>query len=146
MIDHELPSEELAAPGRDERGRFLPGNGAAVTHGGRRSLQHPDLAVAVAEERLALLEHLGGPANVSTTKRHLVESTARALVLCDGAFNAMVAAGGPVTHKGNLRAIFNAWDRLDEKVAKRMERLGLERVERKVQGGPLDYIEGRIDG
>jgi hypothetical protein len=132
MCPKSSPSAELAPAGRDERGRFTPGNVAALKHGARRSPDAPDLAEAIEDERSALVAHVGGAEALTPTLDRLVRATARVAVLEDAAFNAMLNLGGLTTAKGKRRAIFDVWDRLDEKLAKRLDRLGLDRKTKRV--------------
>jgi hypothetical protein len=126
------PSAQLPPDGRDERGRFTPGNVAALKHGARRSLDAPDIAEAVEDERRAFVAHVGGPDALSPTLDRYLRSTARVAVLEDGAFNKLVEQGGPVTGKNRRRALFDVWSQLDDKLTRRLERLGFERAQKRV--------------
>ena len=59
--------------------RFLPGNTAALTHGGRRSLDRPEALAAIAGKRKELIGHLGG--EPSMIQADLVTDYARIDVL-----------------------------------------------------------------
>jgi hypothetical protein len=113
-------------------GRFLVGNQEAVTHGERRNLDRPDLAEAVKHVELTFAAHVAGSEQMAPTMAGYVRSTARLAVLEESAWLALVKSGGIITGKGNIKALFTAWDRLDEKLTKRLERLGLERQTRNV--------------
>jgi hypothetical protein len=81
--------------------RFLPGNVAALTHGGRRSLDRPEALAAIAGKREELIQHLGG--DPSMIQADLITDYARVDVLIESVA-ANIEVGGIFTPKGHARA------------------------------------------
>lgn len=110
-----------------ESGRFVEGNQAALVHGGRRSVDQPDLAHLIAEKMQQVIADLGGQEGLSTITLDYVESYARAVVLSGGSFETMLRRNGPLTNTGKKRSAYTVWLELDERMARRGAALGLER-------------------
>jgi hypothetical protein len=122
---------QLLASGRDHRGRFLPGNSEAVTHGAYRNVDRPELRALIEAERAAVIETLGGEDELTPQMLRVVESYAENAVLAEAAL-LKVLEGGLTTTKGAQRAIVRVWQQLDEAVVRRAQLLGLERRQRRV--------------
>jgi hypothetical protein len=129
---------------QDERGRFVPGNIAALVHGARRDVRGPELAPLISEKRAQFIESLGGELELMPIALEVVESLARASVLGSRVF-AQLVSEGPLTAKGRKRAIFTVWADLDEKVNRRATQLGLQRRTKTVTPAEFFNREGAND-
>lgn len=109
-------------------GSFLPGNEAAMVHGGRRF----ELARSPMDEarrialRDAVVADLGGEDAVSEVMAALVEDFAFAVVLRD-LLAAHLMAVGPLTNRNQKRAAVDAWHRASARAERLATKLGLER-------------------
>ncbi len=104
--------------------RFLPGNTAAVTHGGRRSLDRPEALAAIAGKREELVQHLGG--EPSMIQADLVTDYARVDVLIESVA-ANIEVGGIFTPKGSARAAVTMLLSLLDRRLRLATTLGIER-------------------
>jgi hypothetical protein len=125
----------------DERGpdgRFRPGNAVRLTHG-RRSRRaqlallpgQEELRAALAEQRRAWLDDLGGAAELSSAARDLVQRGLRVRVLMD-TLEARMDREGVLTGKGRTRASASLYLNLLDRLMKIYAALGLERRARRV--------------
>lgn len=148
----ETPSAELPTPcprcGADNAQdastcvgchRFLPGNVAAVTHGGRRALDRPEALTAIAGEREELVKHLGG--DPSLLQADLVTDYARVDVLIESVA-ANIEVGGIFTPKGSARAAVSLLLTLLDRRMRLATTLGLERKAKPVN--PLDAVRAAV--
>lgn len=125
-----------AVDGRDpETGQFLPGNTAALKHGGRstalRRRIEEEASEALAERRQAILEDLGGEEQLST----IASDTVERYVVGEALLNWMesnLLAEGVITAKGKRRAMHAAYLQQLDRVARLGALLGLEREPRSV--------------
>jgi len=104
--------------------RFLPGNTAALTHGGRRSLDRPEALAAIAGKRDELVQHLGG--EPSMIQADLVTDYARVDVLIESVA-ANIEVGGIFTPKGSARAAVSLLLTLLDRRLRLAQTLGIER-------------------
>jgi hypothetical protein len=104
--------------------RFLPGNTAALTHGGRRSLDRPEALAAIAGKRDELVKHLGG--DPSMIQADLVTDYARVDVLIESVA-ANIEVGGIFTPKGSARAAVSLLLSLLDRRLRLATTLGIER-------------------
>lgn len=104
--------------------RFLPGNVAALTHGGRRSLDRPEALAAIAGKREELIGHLGG--EPSMIQADLVTDYARVDVLIESVA-ANIEVGGIFTPKGSARAAVSLLLSLLDRRLRLATTLGIER-------------------
>lgn len=109
--------------------RFLPGNTAALTHGGRRSLDRPEALAAIAGKREELVRHLGG--EPSALQADLVTDYARVDVLIESVA-ANIEVGGIFTPKGSARAAVSLLLSLLDRRLRLATTLGIERRQRPV--------------
>lgn len=111
-------------------GQFTKGNQARLVHGGRRSIDQPDLARMVARKRKDVLAHLGPGASV--LQRDLAGDYARADTLIKF-MEKTLTRGGPLTGKGRARAALSMLEGLMDRRLRLALRLGLEAAD---EGGP----------
>ncbi len=104
--------------------RFLPGNTAALTHGGRRSLDRPEALAAIAGKREELVRHLGG--DPSMIQADLVTDYARVDILIESVA-ANIEVGGIFTPKGSARAAVSLLLSLLDRRLRLATTLGIER-------------------
>ena len=119
--------------------RFLPGNVAAVTHGGRRALDRPEALAAIAGKREELVKHLGG--DPSLIQADLVTDYARVDVLIESVA-ANIEVGGIFTPKGSARAAVSLLLTLLDRRLRLATTLGLERKSKPVN--PLDAVRAAV--
>lgn len=119
--------------------RFLPGNIAAVTHGGRRALDRPEALAAIAGKREELVKHLGG--DPSLIQADLVTDYARVDVLIESVA-ANIEVGGIFTPKGSARAAVSLLLTLLDRRMRLATTLGLERKAKPVN--PLDAVRAAV--
>ncbi|MBZ0089160.1 MAG: hypothetical protein K8H90_02150, partial [Thermoanaerobaculia bacterium] len=126
---------------RDARGpdgRFVPGNGAAVTHGARSELLLDALAPARRELAARVRADLGlDEQDAPATLDAMIGAFAEASLLRRALFVKLTSAGGPISAKGRVKAAvqvyFNALDREQRLAAL----IGLERKARHVPIGQV---------
>jgi hypothetical protein len=141
-------SGESPPPSPPNRGQFLPGNTAALRHGGRsvRVLaglmpEQAEARAALAERMAAIVADLGGPEALTTLAAGMVERHAR-LELVDDYLFANVQRLGPLTGKGRTRAALTAWLAVVDRLQKSAMALGLERRAKPVN--PLDAVRAAV--
>lgn len=129
------PSPPERDENRDHRGRWRPGNTAALVLCGRRLALcgHQDaLQVARRDEiREGLVADLGGEPELSTAKRVVVDRLAEAELLAQVYF-AHLSEARPMTERGRTRAATLAYVQASDRVARLAGQLGLERRARSV--------------
>jgi hypothetical protein len=121
-------------PGRDEGGRFAPGNQAARTHGAH--LARREGARALSEEHGRLFQtfvdraiaDLGGIHSLSMIEIALVEAAATQYAII-GAFNAYLSDVSPMTPTGRVRTAVRGYHEAVDRLDRLSQRLGLQRRE-----------------
>lgn len=145
LQDSASPSSDSARPsGRDTTGRFTAGNAlgqrfekgntAALVHGGRRLQVGSGTVLDEAERvaiRAAVLEDLGGEAEVSAVMLELVSDFSAAVVLRDLCY-AHIAAVGPLTQAGRRRAVVGLYLDASARVERLAARIGTGKRARRV--------------
>jgi hypothetical protein len=133
MTDALQPSGDVGpASDRDARGRFRPGNGAAVVSGAR-SLAFWE---AVSDERRRLRAELlasRGFSSEADAPAGLVlaaDGAAQACLLRDASFERLVEQGGPTTDKGRTRRVLLVWQGAADRALRHLLAVGLGRTER----------------
>jgi hypothetical protein len=119
-------------------GQWAPGNTARL-NGGHRSKRaqlallpgQEELRAALAEQRLAWLEDLGGASELSSAARDLVQRGLRVRVLMD-TLEARMDREGVLTGKGRTRASASLYLQLLDRLMKIYAALGLERRARRL--------------
>jgi hypothetical protein len=140
VAPHDEPAGSAATRSSDRRpnGRFLPGNRAALGHGGRSSEvvraalpEQPTVQSTLAEKRKAILADLGGEAQCSQLQLDLID---RYLELDTVAawLGGHLVAEGPLTAKGRTRAALAAYVSAVDRVHRVATSLGLARREKRV--------------
>lgn len=132
------PLGDLPASGRDTRGRFTPGNLAAMTHGGR-SMQvaagvlpsQADAMAVLGEREAAILADLGGVDVISTIKRGAVTRHCRWELIEDYCWRD-IATKGISTTKGHTRATVSLLLQVQDRLHRSAQLLGLDRQARPV--------------
>ncbi|MGH9381544.1 MAG: hypothetical protein ACRD2Z_13145 [Thermoanaerobaculia bacterium] len=136
------PSAERAAnrngDGRDPAtGQFLPGNTAALIHGGRserlQRRMEEEAAEALAERRLEIVEDLGGAGDLSLVASDVVDRYCTATALL-GWMERRLLAEGCLTGKGRRKALHGAYLQQLDRVTRLAALLGLDREPREVKG------------
>lgn len=126
---------------RDSRGpdgRFVPGNGAAVTHGARSEILLDHLAPARRELAARVRADLGlDEQDAPATLDSMIGAFAEASLLRRALFAKLSTDGGPISAKGRVKAAvqvyFSALDREQRLAAL----IGLERKARPVPIGQV---------
>ena len=134
------PSERGRCP---QCGSFMPGNTAALVHGGRRFELGRETVLDTArriEVCDGVFADLGGRDSLATTLVELVEDFGRAVVLRDLAFDHL-AAVGPLS-RGRRRPVVDLYLHASARAEKLAAQIGLKRSERRVPS-LTEYLEGR---
>ena len=130
---------------RDRRGRFAPGNGAALVAGEHSAefwRTHEAIRHNISREILADAGHVSGDA-----PRALViaaESIAQALLIRDSAYARMADAGGPLTASGRVRRAVVVWSAAVDRLERHLRLVGLGRVPRPAPT-LAQYLASRVD-
>lgn len=165
------PNAEHRTDGRDPRGRFAKGttvglatrrHGSEPKHGVRRfqegGVVTPDLAAQQAEDIAGFIADLGGPENLTTAKRTIVEKAAETLTV-SRLFAQDIGARGAFTARGRVRATTTGYLATVDRIVRLLGLLGLERRARPVMdldhylrerygngaGGPQDRRDAAAD-
>jgi len=142
------PSAEPASSGRDTRGRFTPGNLAALVHGVRsRQVQaaalpeQSEALAALVERRQSIERDLGGSDSLSVLTRDMVNRYLELSVVADYLGGRLVTEG-PLTTKGRQRAALTAYLGVVDRQTKIATTLGLQRRLRSVADMSIsEYLE-----
>ena len=141
------PIREVAPPARKPNaGRFKPGNTASLRHG-RYSQQIVDTAafkaalVAMEAEKTA---DLGGADALSSNQRDLLRLLIKTLSI-EGHLWQRIEQEGPLSAKGQSRAVLSAWTAVSDRIVKLATTLGLERKAKRVPSIE-DFIRERQKG
>ena len=141
------PSAETGEDGRDPHGRFALGNGAAVTHGGRsvqvRLALLAEARAALTDRRNGIIGDLGGPSELGTIRRDLVERYLETSLLAEWLGGNLIAEGA-LTSKGRTRAAATLYLQVVDRVYRLASTLGLERRARNAQ--TIDAYVSRFGG
>jgi hypothetical protein len=136
--DHRQPSSEPAPSGRRANGTFAPGNAQALRHGlysrqVREALlpEQAEARAAIAEQRRAIEEDLGGAESLSAITRDLIGRYVELRLIADFLAH-QLAAVGPLTGKGRTRSALVAWLGVVDRQQKLAIALGLERKAKRV--------------
>lgn len=133
------PSGEHLTSGPPNPGWFRRGEpGPALRHGGRSQLvaagllpEQADARAALAEREAAIMNDLGGAAELSTLAAGMVERHAR-LEMVESYLFTTLQQLGPLTAKGRTRAALTAWLSVVDRLQKSALALGLARRTRQV--------------
>jgi hypothetical protein len=136
MNEIREPSEESTGTGHDRRGRFTPGNAAAMTHGGRsvhvRRALLAEARAVLADRRNSIISDLGGPTELSTIRTDLVERYLETSLLAEWLGGNLLTEGA-VTTKGRARAAATLYLQVVDRVHRLASSLGLDRKVRDAQ-------------
>ena len=139
MSDDQIPpSPEPPTPGRTSRGTFAPGNAHALRHGlysrqMREALlpEQAEARAALAEQRKAIEDDLGGADALSALTRDLVGRYVELRLVCEFLAH-QLATVGPLTGKGRQRAALTAYLAVVDRLNRLAVSLGLERKAKRV--------------
>ena len=141
-IDPIIDLPALRAGGRDERGRFTPELRANFKTGLRADLEDlPELAVVFKAERDRITADLGDDA--PTLKAGAIREAARLGVMVDSLGHDLLLKG-VLTGKGRTRAALSAYTTVLDRYIKLLDKLGIERRERKVDLAASFHEAGRL--
>jgi hypothetical protein len=112
-----------------KRGRFQPGNTAAMKHGAYRSLDRPEALIAMQGKRAELTQHLGGEPSI--VQADLVTDYARVDVLIESVAR-NIEVGGIFTPKGSARAAVSLLLLLMDRRLRLAVTLGIERRQKRI--------------
>lgn len=131
-----LLSKSLA---RDNKGRFVHGQ---VKTGAESEGLFNDLAPLKAEIVAAVRVQLAADHDdAPPTLLAVIDAFAEAHLLRKATFMQLSARGGPVTNKGRVRGLLSAWGSFFDKEIRAAERLGLQRLSRRVLESPREWLE-----
>lgn len=139
MTDHTPPpSPEPPPSGRTRRGTFAPGNSSALRHGlysrqVREALlpEQAEARAALAEQRKAIEDDLGGADALSTLTRDLIGRYVELRATADF-IGQQLAVVGPMTGKGRTRALLSAFLSVVDRLNRLALSLGLERRQKRI--------------
>lgn len=114
------------ADARDARGRWQPGNRAALRHGLRLKADPPDLATALVAVQAGILADLGGASTATTAEAMTVRELARVSLLVESAGEALIR-DGLLTSKGRARSMVAIYQSLLDRQTKLAAMIGLAR-------------------
>jgi hypothetical protein len=115
---------------------------AVTTLGTRRLDGRSSVAIAVKRWKTEVTADLGG--DLSTAQATILESAARKLVLRDSLAAWIAQQSSVVTRKRTVVPVVREFLQITDSLARDLERLGLERVERDVS--LEDYLASKKDG
>jgi hypothetical protein len=139
MTDHPSgPSPEPPTAGRRANGTFAPGNATALRHGlysrqMREALlpEQAEARAAIAEQRRAIEDDLGGNEALSALTRDLIGRYVELRLVADF-LGHQLATVGPLTGKGRQRAALTAYLAVIDRLNRLALSLGLERKAKRV--------------
>lgn len=122
-----LSVESLKSGGRDESGRFLPGNMAAFKDGRRAAVEQRDDLAPLHQERVDnITRDLGGPSELSHMEQTHVREISR-LELIVEALGTDLLTRGMLTSKGRQRATLGAYLTSLDRLTRLSATIGLQR-------------------
>jgi hypothetical protein len=124
----------MEVTGRLPNGRLAPGHTVTLKHGrysqqmqAGRLPEQATIAAIVREQVAQVVDELGGPAQVTTVKRGLIEDWAK-LTIFAATLEQRLEQGGLLTPKGRTRAACMLWLSILDRRMKVAQRIGLARV------------------
>jgi hypothetical protein len=124
---------------RDQKGRFVHG---AVKTGEHSERLWSELAPVKAEIVAAVRRQLAADAeDAPPTLLAIIDGFAEAHLLRKSTFMQLAQRGGPVTNKGKVRGLLQAWGAFFDREMRAAEKLGLERRSRNVNETPREWLE-----
>lgn len=146
LKEKPAPFADLKNKGRDERGRFAPGNALALKHGMRAQAdtlaQQLDAAAALAERQAEIEQDLGGEANLSRVHRDAIRDLLRLEMVGDFLFDRLVRQG-PLTSRDKARAGLTVYMAVIDRLTRLRQMVGLERRAKRVD--PLEAIHRAVE-
>jgi hypothetical protein len=130
----------MSAPVRGEDGRFVRGAFKTGEHSDVFWSELQPVKQAIVDRVRQQLAVDTDDADGRETLAALIDGFAEAHLLRKSIFLRMCMQGGPVTNKGKMRAIVQAWSTFFDRELRTIERLGIVRKARRTQT-PIEWLE-----
>jgi hypothetical protein len=124
---------------RDEKGKFRPGNTAALKHGLKTAAFWSQVEQSMHEAIALRLVDLGfTPETAPAALLAAVRGEQQAIIIRDSAFARLVETSGPLTSKDRRRSAFAIWAAASDRAERHQRLLGLQRQPRAVD--PIEAL------
>jgi hypothetical protein len=135
LLPTPSPSSDVGtSTDRDGRGRFLPGNTAAVVTGARSRAFWDGVAPLQRQLEDALLTEKGySREDVPRALLAAVEGCVQAMLMRDSSFETVKREGGPLTVSDRVRAAKKQWGEDADRVLRHLNIIGLETKPRRIE-------------